>query len=168
MTIHYLPNVGFRIESQEIKWGEKRDSIRKILKKEFQQDDGTIDNSPFFDGDTSYNIIYRRDLYKNFKTTYDKDDCLTELEVHQEADVLVSGITLMFGKDISEFINQFKKLNNNPTVVNEGEYFFESLKMVIATSQSMGGEGNGLDYFYVGKDVSHVIEEYNEIIKGSV
>jgi hypothetical protein len=168
MTIHYLPDLGFKIESKEIKWGDKRDLVRQNLTEEFQQDDGTIDNSQFFDGDTSYNIIYRRDLYKNFKTTYNKDDCLTELEVHQEVDVLVSGITLIFGKDISEFTNQFKKLNYNPTVVKEGEFFFESLKMVIATSQSMGGEGNGLDYFYAGKNVSHVIEEYNEIIKGSV
>ena len=73
------------------------------------------------------------------------------------------GITLTFGNDISELIKEFKKHSYTPTVAKKGEYFFESLKMVIANSESMGGEGNGLDYFYAGADVSHVIDEYNEL-----
>jgi hypothetical protein len=166
MTIQYLPNEGFKIDIKEIKWGYKRDLIRQLLSEEFQQHDGTIDNSQFFDGDTSYNINYRQDLYKNYNINYDKDDCIKEFEIHHNADILVLGITLKFGKDISEFLNKFKKLNHLPTTVKEGEFFFERLKMVIATSESMGGEGNGLAYFYAGVDVSHVVEEYKEITNG--
>jgi hypothetical protein len=161
--VHYLPNEGFKIESKEIRWGQKRNLIRQILGEEFKQDDGIIDNSQFFDGDTSYNINYRRDLYQNFKTSYDENDFLTELEIHQGIDISVVGITLTFGNDISKLIKEFKKHSYTPTVAKKGEYFFESLKMVIANSESMGGEGNGLDYFYAGADVSHVIDEYNEL-----
>jgi hypothetical protein len=161
MTIHYLPNMGFKLESKEIKWGQKRGLIRQSLAREFKPDDGTIDNAQFFNGDTSYNINYRRDLYKDFKTIYDENDHFTQLEIHQNIDILVSGITLTFGNDISELVDEFKKHNYFPKVVKNGEFFFEDLRMVIANAESMGGDGNCFDYFYAGADVSHVIDEYN-------
>jgi hypothetical protein len=167
MTIDYFPNVGFKIESQEIKWGQKRELIRQNLAGEFNQDDGTIDNSQFFNGDTSFNISYRRDLYEDFKTIYDDNDCLTQLEVHQEINIVVTGVTLTFGENIYDLIKEFENHNYSATVAKEGEFFFEDLKMVIANSDSMGGEGNGLAYFYAGVDVSHVMDEYNDIRKES-
>ena len=167
MIIRYLPNIGFTIENKEIKWEQKRDLTRRNLAREFKQDDGMIDNSQFFDGDTSYNISYRHDLYKDFKTIYDENDCLTQLEIYQGIDILIHGITLTFGADINESINEFERHNYFAVVAKPGEFFFENLKMVIANSESMGGEGNGLAYFYAGVDVSHVIDEYNELRQGN-
>ncbi len=165
MTIQYFPNEGFKIADKEIKWGDRRNSIRQILTDEYEERNGTIDNSEFFNGDTSFNIDYRQDLYKNYKINYDKDDFVKELEVHQNADILVARVLLTFGTDISELLSKLERINYLPTTVKEGEFFFEQLKMVIATSESMGGEGDGLNYFYAGADVTHVIDEYSEIMK---
>jgi hypothetical protein len=165
MTIQYFPNEGFKFADKEIKWGDRRNLIRQILTDEYEEHNGTIDNSELFNGDTSFNIEYRQDLYKNYKINYDKDDCVIDLEVHRNADILVAGVLLKFGTNISELLSKFKKLNYLPTTVKEGEFFFEQLKMVIATSESMGGEGDGLDYFYVGANVTHIIDEYSEIMK---
>jgi hypothetical protein len=125
---------------------------------EFKEDNGLLDNSQFFDGDNSFNIVYRRDLYKNFTTIFNTDDCLTELEVFSNVDISVSGTTLTFGKDIDEFLHEFKRKNNQPTEIENGQFLFESLKMTIGNSESMGGDGNGLAYFYAGKDVNHLID----------
>jgi hypothetical protein len=163
MTLDYLPGIGFKIESKEIKWGQKRELIRQDFGAEFKQDDRKIDNSQFFGGDTSFDISFRRDLYRDFKTNYDENDCLTELEVHQEIKIIVLGITLTFGKDIHELMEEFLRHNYSARVAREGEFFFEDLKMVIANSESMGGEGNGLAYFYAGASVSHVLDEYNKM-----
>lgn len=163
--IQYFPNEGFKIADKDIKWGDKRNLIRQILTEKFEENDGTIDNSEFFNGDTSFNIDYRQDLYKDYKISYDKNDCVKELEILQNTDILVNGILLTFGTDIFELLSKFKKLNYIPTTVKEGEFFFEEIKMVIATSESMGGEGNGLDYFYAGANVNHIIDEHSEILK---
>ena len=166
MKVEYLPDTGFKIESKEIRWGEKREVIRKILPGKFRQDDGTLDNASFFDGDTSYNISYRRDLYENVTATYDGEDCLKELEMFGEENILVLGITLVPGGAIHECIDALRAIGHEPRIVKEGEFFYERLKMVIATSESMGGEGKGLGYFYAGREVSHVVEEYDELENG--
>jgi len=154
--VYYFPGVGFEIESRKINWGQKRNLIRQTLAKEFQEDNGIIDNSEFFDGDASYNIHYRRDIYGNFKTIFDEDDFLTEVEIHKDFRISVSGITLTFGKDISELINQLRKIDGQITELEEGQFFFKELKMTIGNSESMGGTGNGLDYFYATRDVTHL------------
>jgi len=156
MTVHYVPGLGFDIESQKIRWGEKRSLIRQTLAKEFQEDDGIIDNSEFFDGDPSYNISYKRDIYDSFKTIFDDDDCLTEMEIYKEFDISVLGIMVTFGKDLPELINQLKKIDSQITELEAGQFFFKNLKMTIASSESMGGSGNGLSYFYAARDVTHL------------
>ena len=154
--VYYFPGIGFEIESRKINWGEKRNLIRQALAEEFHQDDGMIDNSEFFDGDASYDVVYRRDIYNNFKTIFDGDDFLTEVEIHRDFKISVSGITLTFGEDIAELINQLKKIDGQITELEPGQFLFRNLKMTIGNSESMGGMGNGLDYFYAAKDVEHL------------
>jgi hypothetical protein len=165
MKIYYLPDIGCQINSGEIKWGDSRESVRSTLLNAHKEDDRIIDLSIAYGGDTSFNIHQKRDIYKDFNgaenyffCNYNKDNCLSEVEFHSGVDISVSGVTLTFAKDISLFLTEFKKLGYHPTEIEDEKYFFEGLKMVIATSGAMGGEGRGLDYFYAGKDVSHLIE----------
>ena len=166
MTIHYQPNIGFEVNSNNIKWGTTRESVRQAFALEFQEDDGVLDNSAFFDGDTSYNIVYKQDHYENFKASYNSENCLKELEIFNEITIIVSEVTLTFGKDVSELVREFEKQHHTATKIDDGNFFIEDLKITIASSASMGGEGNGLAYFYCGKDVQHVIDEINELKNG--
>ena len=158
MTFYYLPDIGFEVGSKKMAWGEKREVVRRTLADPFQQDDGTLDNSEFFDGDTSHNITYRRDIYDNFKTNYDDDDCLSELEIHDKIGISVAGIMLTFGKDISDLLNRLRNVDNQVIELEPGQFLFKNLKMTIGNAASMGGDGNGFNYFYAGKDISHLID----------
>ena len=59
MRITYLPNLGIEIYSEKILWNESRQNIRVKLKQSHKDDDKEIDNSDFFDGDKSFNIIQK-------------------------------------------------------------------------------------------------------------
>ncbi|HEU5292059.1 MAG TPA: hypothetical protein VFU05_15520 [Cyclobacteriaceae bacterium] len=159
MKIHYLPGVGFSVDDKLVKWGETRDIVRKALSMKFKPNDGVIEVP-------DDKIFYWRDIYDDFRTNFTEDSRLKELEVHGNVKILVAGVTLVFEKDISEFINELKKLGHRPVETDDGNFFFENLKMVIATSASMGGDGDGLSYFYAGDDVSHIIDEINQLRDG--
>jgi hypothetical protein len=164
MKMYYLPDIGCQINSSEIKWGDNRESVRNVLLNFHKEDDRVIDLSTAYGGDTSFNLHQKRDIYENFGgknyffCNYDKNSCLSDIEVHSGADILVSGITLTFGKDVSLFLNEFRKLGYVPVEIEKGQFFFEGLKIVIATSDAMGGDGEGFSYFYTAKDVSHLVE----------
>jgi hypothetical protein len=165
MKIDYLPDTGFRIDSNEIRWGETRESVRRKFLNAHRQDDHVINVSEFFDDDSNLEIHQKEDIYENFSgnnlffCAYDKDDCLNEFEVHRGIDVVVSGIALTFEKEISEVIREVEKLGHHPVEIEGGNFFFEELKMTIATDEAMGGESTGLAYFYAAKDVRHLTGE---------
>lgn len=165
LQIHYLPNIGFKIGSKEIKWGATRDFVRETFSLEFNSNDGVIENSQFFDGDTSYDIAYKQDNYENFRANYNSDNCLKELEIFSNTNIVVGGVTITFERNVSDLIREFGKLNHHAIEINGGNFFIEDLKLTITSSASMGGEGDKLAYFYCGKDVSHVIDEINELNK---
>ena len=83
---------------------------------------------------------------------------MSELEVHSGIQIRVKNIELKFQTDINESLKDLEKTGENYLETEEGNYLFENLKMTIASSESMGGKGNGLSYFYGAKDIEHLIE----------
>jgi hypothetical protein len=166
MTIRYIPNNGFQISSKKFNWNEDRKSIQIKLQNQHENDDKIIEMADFFEGDKSHNIEQRRDIYKDinneknyFFLSYDKNDNLSELEIHWGIEILVEEVELRFQKDISKSLFELEQIGENYSEVEEGNYLFENLKMTIANSKSMGGKGNGLNYFYSAKNIEHLIEK---------
>lgn len=160
MRIEYIPNNGFEIDTEKFSWNEGRASVRNKLQNQHKGGDIMIEMSDFFGGDKSHNIKQRRDVYRDinsqknyFFVNYDKDDNLSELEIHWGVEIVVKGIQLKFEKDINIFLQEFEKIGERYTKIDDGNYLFGNLKMTIANSESMGGEGNELSYFYVAKDI---------------
>ena len=140
------------------------------MKNQHRDDDRIIEMAEFFGGDTSHNIEQRRDIYEDinneknyFFLSYDKDDKLSELEIHWGIEISVKKIELIFQKDTSKYLNEFNQIGENYLEVEEGNYLFENLKMLIANSESMGGEGNEFSYFYSANNIEHLIENKKEI-----
>ena len=165
MDIEYLPNKGFIINSVKIEWNEEQNSIREKIGNKHKEDNKTIDVAQFFDGDESMNIHRKRDVYKNLNSkngmlflNYDKDGKLRELEAHSDFNILIDNIRLDFGNEILDFINQFQKNGIECLETEKGNYVLPKLKITIANSESMGGDGAGLSYFYATSDISHLTE----------
>src|SRR5690606_11141824 len=165
MDIEYLPNEGFILNSIKIEWNDERNSVREKIGNKHKEDDKTIDVAQFFDGDESMNIHQKRDVYENLNSkndmlflNYDKDNKLRELEIHSGFNILIDNIRLDFGNEISDFINQFQKNGIEYSETEKGNYLLPKLKITIADSESMGGNGTGLSYFYATSDISHLTE----------
>ena len=43
--------------------------------------------------------------------------------------------------------------------LEEGNYLFKNLKISISNSESSGGEGNALSYFYASHNIDHLLED---------
>ena len=163
MDIEYLPNKGFILNSLKFEWNNERNSVREKLGMKHKEEDKIIDVAEFFDGDESMNIHQKRDVYKNLNSkkdllflNYDKNNRLRDLEVHYGFDILIDNIRLDFGTEITDLIKQFKNIGTEYSETEKGNYFLPKLKITIADSESMGGEGTGLDYFYATSDISHL------------
>ena len=165
MKLKYIPNIGFQIGSDKFNWNEDRISVRNKLQNQHKDDDRVIEMAEFFGGDKSHNIEQRRDIYQDinnginyFFLSYDKDDTLSELEINWGIEISVKEIQLQFEKDINIYLKEFERIGEKYSKTEEGNYLYENLKMTIADSESMGGEGTGLSYFYGSKDIQHLIE----------
>jgi len=165
LNLIYIPKHGFQIESEKFNWNDDRTSVRKKLQNQHKDDDRVIEMADFFGRDKSHNIEQKRDIYQDindstnyFFLSYGKDDKLSELEVHSGIQIRVKNVELKFQTDINESLKELEKSGENYLETEEGNYLFENLKMTIANSESMGGEGNGLSYFYGAKDIEHLIE----------
>jgi len=165
LNLEYLPNHGFIINSTKIVWNSKRDSVRKLLDNKHQADDRVINVAEFFDGDKNKNIYQKRDIYKDIYSkndslflSYDQNNLLTELEVHNGFNILVDGISMEFGNEILNVVKQFRDREIECTEIENGNYLLSNLKMTIANGVSLGGDGTFLKYFYGAKDISHLME----------
>lgn len=165
MKITYVPNIGFQLDSENFNWNDGRDSVRHKLRNQHKDDDRVIEMSEFFGGDKSHDIEQRRDIYEDvngeknyFFLSYDEEDKLSELEINGGIEIFIKEIQLIFEKDINTYLEAFKKIGEKYVETEEGNYLFEDLKMTIANSESMGGEGNGLTYFYGARSIEHLIE----------
>ena len=165
MNLEYLPNQGFIINSVKIEWNLERDSVRNRLGNKHKSDDRIIDVAEFFDGDKSKNIDQKRDIYESlyskddsFFLSYDQNNLLTELEVHKGFNIILDGVKLEFGNEILDYIKKFQIKGIEWTEIESGNYLLPILKANIANSESLGGDGTGLRYFYGALDISHLTE----------
>ena len=165
MILEYQPNKGFIINSVELQWGESRDSVRRKLDFQHQEDDRTIELAQFFDGDESQNIKQRRDIYRNsynttnsFFLSYDENHKLEQLEVHEGIKIVVGNFILRFDQDIDAYISALSEIDSENQELDDGNHLFPNLKLTISNSESNGGEGNGLNYFYASVDINHLTE----------
>ncbi|MFL1896689.1 hypothetical protein ACJRPK_13360 [Aquimarina sp. 2-A2] len=165
MKIEILPHEGFKLNSDIFRWNDDRKSVRQKLKNQHKEDDKVIEMSEFFDGDTSHDIDQKRDVYQDISGTknyfflsYDKDNTLSELEVHWGLKVWIDNIELVFEKDINIYLNQLNSKGYDFKEIEQGNYLFEKLKITISDSESSGGDGNGLSYLYSGQSIEHLIE----------
>lgn len=156
MRFTYLPNLGIEILSEKILWNESRENIRLKLNQSHKDDDMEIDNSDFFDGDTSFNIIQKRDIYQDFENegnlfffNYDDENKLSEIESHIGIELTIGNTKIEIGEDINRAI---EKLEYSYSKNDDGNYFFTELKLNIANDEYMGGDGNSLSYIYLTRD----------------
>ena len=163
--IEYIPNIGFILNSKKIEWKSDRQVVRKELKLKFKDNDRTIDIAQFFNGDETKNIHQKRDVYENIFSkndllflNYDKENKLRDLEVHYGFDIIIDKIQLDFETEISDFIRQFQSIGIEYSELKKGDYLLPKLKITIADSESMGGDGTKLSYFYATYDINHLIE----------
>jgi hypothetical protein len=155
----YKPEIGIQINMKEIRWGGERGMVRKLLDNSHKGDDRTVSL-----GETDLQV--RRDIYANFNheknyffLNYDADDRLNEVELHDGGVVEVQTLRLEFGKDVFNMVADLKRSGFSSKETEQGQFLFEDLKMVIATSDAMGGDGNGLAYVYVSNSISHLLDE---------
>nr|WP_294779722.1 hypothetical protein [uncultured Flavobacterium sp.] len=155
MKIEVIPNIGFVIDDKDFNWESDRATLRKNLENQHRENDNKRNN-----------IIRRRDIYKDindnknfFFLNYDEEEKLESLEVHSGVTITINKIELIFEKDINEYLKLFKSHGEYYTEIEDGNYLFQNLKITIANSESMGGNGNGLSYFYTSKSIEHLIEK---------
>ncbi len=163
--IQILSNEGIIINDVNLLWNSDRNDIRNLLNLKYKENDTFIDFSTYFDGDSSHNIHQKRDVYKKIFSKndlvfliYDKENKLRELEIHSGYRIVLDDIEFRFNRDIKEYLNIFKNKQIIYKEIEEGNYFFEKLKIVIADNEAMGGDGHNLAYFCVSSDVNHLIE----------
>lgn len=165
ITLTYEPGKGVSFGNILLLWDTERQKVRTLLKGQFEIGDSVLDVSEYFDGDSSQNIIMRRDIYKHFQgqdnyffLDYDKNDRLTDVELHYGLNINIKGVSLDFSMDIGQVAQLLDSISDDKEQLVEGEYFYKNLKLTIASSKAMGGEGGELGYFYCSKDVTHLIE----------
>ncbi len=168
ITVTYQPDKSVSFGDAVLFWDTDRQQVRTLLKEKFKIADNVIDLSQDNNGDTSKNIIQRRDIYKNYKgqenfffLNFDSNDKLTEIELHHGFIIGITGVDIDFSMDIEKVSELLTSISNDKKQLSEGEYFFEKLKLTIASSEAMGGEGTELAYFYCSKDISHLVD--NEV-----
>jgi len=155
-TILYLPDQGIILNGKSLLWNTDRGIIRKLLNNSHKAGDDFI---------AEINIYQRRDIYNNyggqdnfFFLNYDENNNLSEIEIHFGFQIAVSNITFSFDQNIFKIVSLLKQVSSFHKILREGEYLFVDLKMSISDSESMGGEGNGLSYFYCSKNIDHLLK----------
>jgi len=149
-----------------LSWGIDRNQTRQLLNDNFEISDNVIDLSQYNNGDTSHNLIQRRDIYRNFQghdnfffLNFDNEDKLRDIEIHHGFDISINGKVINFSMVVEEVAELLDKISDDKKLLSEGEYFFKDLKLTIASSDAMGGDGKELSYFYCGKDVTHLTDK---------
>lgn len=165
MKIKVIPNKGLIIDKKEFNWGDNRFTLREYLKNQHKEDDNIFNMSEFFEGDTSYDIIQKRDIYHNinnsknyFFLNYDNEEKLDSLEVHEGIIISINNTELSFEKDIDENFKLLKSIDASCKIIEDGNFLFVNLKITIANSESMRGNGNRLSYFFTSRSIEHLIE----------
>ncbi|OQP47728.1 hypothetical protein [Niastella populi] len=161
LTLTYQPDKGVFIDNKLLLWSSDRQQVRTLLNGKFEIADNVIDL-----GDATQSLIQRRDIYESYQgldnfffLNFDENEQLTEVEVHYGLTINVAGVIIDFSMDIEKAADLLCGISADKKQLSDGEYFFKNLKLTIASSDSMGGEGNDLSYFYCSKDVSHLVDK---------
>jgi len=160
LKLIYKPNIGVIINELALNWGIKRETVRKMLNNAHKAHDHIVAQPGEFD------VSQRRDIYNDFYygrqffffLNYDDNSCLMEVEVHLGVDIIIDNVTLTFEKRLSDIIEELKSVSPSIIKLRDGDYFFKDLKITIADSKAMGGEGSDLSYFYCSANVDHLID----------
>lgn len=165
-SLTYRPDKGVSFDDTQINWGFDRLNVRHLLGGIHRESNSVIDISEYNNGSKDYNIVQRRDIYQNyggqdnfFFLNYDKDDFLKEIEIHKGIEILIGHIKLVFDTDFRDAVSLLKSISSDNKQISHGEYFFKDLKLTIADSESMGGDGEVLAYFYCSQNVNHLNDE---------
>ncbi|WP_295121507.1 hypothetical protein [uncultured Chitinophaga sp.] len=158
MVFEYVSTGRVKIDEIAFEFGDSRERVRAIIGSIYTEDNQTIQI-----GATEDDIIHqRRDIYSNinssenyFFLSYDMQDLLSEVEVHFCDSIKVFESQFEFDDDFESV--KSKLILYSPVIIrNEGECFFNNLKVVIMSKEQMGGEGTTLGYFYCAADVTHL------------
>jgi hypothetical protein len=163
VTLTYQVDKGVALNDVTLLWDLSRAKVRQLLGDTFQEDNQVIDLSQFHNGTSDFNIVQRRDIYRNYRgqdnyffLNYDREDNLRDVEVHQGLDILIQNVKFNFETDFQEVMLLLKSVSSDNIKISDGEYFFKDLKLTISDGEAMGGEGHLLSYFYCTKDVEHL------------
>jgi hypothetical protein len=166
--IKYQPELSISFGDIILSWKIARQVSRELLNCKFKTEDYHFDLNKYDNGVTSEIIKRRRDIYENYNgqqnfffLNFDNNDKLTEIELHHGFVINIESVDIDFSMDIDKVAELLSSISNNKTKLSDGEYFFEKLKLTIASSEAMGGKGSELAYFYCSMDTSHLIE--NEV-----
>lgn len=166
-TLTYQVNKGIFIKEENIflHWNIDRNLTRALFNHKFEASDNILDLSAYNNGDSSQNIIQRRDIYESYQNqnnlfflNFDKSDHLTEIEIHYGFNINIENIIIDFSMDIELIVNLLSNISSNKIELSAEEYFFKDLKLIIASGNAMGGNDKNLSYFYCGNDLSHLNE----------
>jgi hypothetical protein len=164
ITLTYQPDKGVFIGDTLLLWGSDRQQVRRLLNDKFEIADNLIDL-----GDPTQNIVQHRDIYQNYQgqdnfffLNFDENQQLTELEVHHGFIINVAGVVIDFSMHIDKAADLLEGISRDAIRFSDGTYFFNDLKLTIASSGTMGGDGNQLSYFYCSRDVSHLADNCKE------
>ena len=149
------------LESQLFQWNSSREALRGLLDSHYKVSDldlGLID--PFGE-----KILQKRDVYEelyskndSFFLNYDKNGLLIEFEVHNGYDIIIQNdFKLSFGENVPNLLRRLNKKGYDHFTLEKGSYLITELKIVISDSESLGGEGDGLAYFYAAKNIEHLL-----------
>lgn len=165
ITLTYQPDKSISFGDVLLSWGSGRTQIRKLLNDNFEISDQVIDLSQYNNGDISYNILQRRDIYRNFQghdnffsINFDNEDKLHEIEIHYGFDINIYGKIINFSMDIETVVELLNNISGDKKLLSDGEYLFQDLKLAVASRDAMGGDGKELAYFYCSKDVTHLTD----------
>ncbi|HEY0653931.1 MAG TPA: hypothetical protein VGD65_12420 [Chryseosolibacter sp.] len=165
MTIEYRPLQGFTISGKELNWGDDREVVRKKVAMQYEADNNIIDVSIAYNGDHANDIHVKRDLYNywekdlSFHLNYDLKEQLESVEIHCCEAVIIKGMRLGFGEDVANVRRQLSALTAEEHETAPGEFLFPGLKATISSDEAMGGDGNGLSYFYAASNIDHLVED---------
>lgn len=166
MEIQYHPGIGFNVKDAVLTWGMQRKQVREALQNDFKEDDSIFDFSDYADDATDEApLIQKRDIYHDLINpgdmvflSYDEADVLSEFEYHDGISLSMVGYQLRSGQPVRQIADWFQARGYSVKENEPGNFFVPELKLTFASAASMGGNGNGLAYFYAASDVSHLMD----------
>ena len=153
ISLKYQPAEYITIGEIKLPWGIDRMECRTLLNSAFE----ASDNMPY---------MQYRDIYTNYRggenfffLNFSPEGKLAEMEIHHGFVVEINDLHIDFSMNIDEAVRIISSISENSKKLSGGEFFFEDLKLAIASSEAMGGNGEDLSYFYCARDVGHLLED---------